>query len=747
MMKQFYLLLNLVLVSFFVYAQDYEITFVGTGEVNTVDTVQIDNLTQCESYIINGSSTLVLTNSFGIEQHGDNSKNTLKIYPNPMKGKGFFSFYAKESGNASIEIYDINGRLLHWEKQHLSEATHTFSIQGLGTGIFLIKVNSNNYSFVGKLISKNQTSESVRIFHKSNSDEYDQIKSQKVMNSVNDIPYNDGDILRFIGKSGKYTAIVTAVPDDNTQIVFNFVECTNYENIDYPTVQIGRQLWMAKNLMSTYYPDGDTIELVEENTYWDSLGGYIPAYCYYENDILNKEQFGVLYNWEAAMDGKASSTNNPSRVQGVCPDGWHLPSNAEWEELMGYIGRDSLSGEDIMETCTDLWNYPNSNVTNSTGFTGLPGGYRADTGTYNYKGEVALFWTSTQSNSMNGRYYGLSSDSLMLAHNIHKNSGLSLRCVKNYEIGTYDDPSMELALVKNNLAFIGDQYDGTKIINLTNFDSIYYITNIPSQGQLWNVVDIDPYVLSIERNGNNSYVLDISNPEMPVVELIVPDAHAGYAITNNNSVFFSRRYEGYIYSEICVDIWNFIDPLNPYQEALVQTGINDEAPTTHKRKIFVWDNYLYITRIPNIGCLIYDISNISSPILVDSIENYAYNIYVNSDFITLFSGKDIAVYSNNVGNISLITSEEDLPISVTGDNQNDYFVWEDNEDGFSLLVRKNSSNILQLISFDSLDETIKLELEHETPTDYIKTFFLDEQYIYIASYTGLIILKRDYMNN
>ncbi len=101
----------------------------------------------------------------------------------------------------------------------------------------------------------------------------------------------------------------------------------------YQTVQIGDQIWMAENLKTTRYADGSDIPLVEGSVEWDALTATGKAYCWYDNSTTNRDIYGGLYTWSAAMNGAASSEANPSGVQGVCPDGWHLPSDAEWKEL------------------------------------------------------------------------------------------------------------------------------------------------------------------------------------------------------------------------------------------------------------------------------------------------------------------------------------------------------------------------------------------------------------------------------
>jgi uncharacterized protein (TIGR02145 family) len=146
----------------------------------------------------------------------------------------------------------------------------------------------------------------------------------------------------------------------------------------------------------------------------------------------NYTTYGVLYNWSAAMNGAASSTTNPSGIQGVCPTGWHLPSDAEWTELTDYLGGTSVAGGKLKETGTTHWTSPNTGATNETGFTALPGGYRYNNGTFYLVGHDGYWWSATEGNATNAwsrhMYDYLSS----VGRNYYdKELGFSVRCVRD----------------------------------------------------------------------------------------------------------------------------------------------------------------------------------------------------------------------------------------------------------------------------------------------------------------------------
>lgn len=222
---------------------------------------------------------------------------------------------------------------------------------------------------------------------------------------------------------------------------------TTVEDIDgnvYETVTIGDQVWMMENLKVTRYADGTAIPLVTSGTSWESEGSSAKrAYCWYENNSGNKNLYGALYNWYAVMRGSASSDDNPSGVQGVCPAGWHVPSDAEWKQLEIHLGmspseadntlhRGTDEGSKLKEAGTVNWHSPNSDATNSSGFTAIPGGQRYDDGRFGDAVKNALFWTATESNSSSAWYRGLAYDAATVRRNAPpKAKGFSIRCVEN----------------------------------------------------------------------------------------------------------------------------------------------------------------------------------------------------------------------------------------------------------------------------------------------------------------------------
>ena len=210
---------------------------------------------------------------------------------------------------------------------------------------------------------------------------------------------------------------------------------TDYNGNIYGTVQIGNQCWLRENLKNTHYADGTP--LIDGTSVIDITGDYLSKYCFsYNNNINNVSTYGRLYTWAAVMNEEPTSNYNPSSVQGICPSGWHLPSDAEWIELTGYLGEFDNSGGKLKESGTAHWLDPNTDATNESGFTALPGGVRFNTGTYQDMNYSGIWWSSTESDEMSANTRGLlyNSGNYVTSFNSNqKDYGFSVRCVKDFQ--------------------------------------------------------------------------------------------------------------------------------------------------------------------------------------------------------------------------------------------------------------------------------------------------------------------------
>lgn len=193
-------------------------------------------------------------------------------------------------------------------------------------------------------------------------------------------------------------------------------------------VTIGTQVWATVNLDVTTYRDGTTIPQVTDPTQWSNLT--TGAWCYYNNNSSSGTTYGKLYNWYAVAGIHDADPNTPNKV--LAPTGWHLPTDAEWTTLTNTLGGIIVAGGKLKATGTSLWDTPNTDATNSSGFSGLPGGFRNFNGTFNGIGYNGNWWSSSETDAT-----GAWNRSLYYRNGIaergdyYKAGGFSVRCLRD----------------------------------------------------------------------------------------------------------------------------------------------------------------------------------------------------------------------------------------------------------------------------------------------------------------------------
>jgi uncharacterized protein (TIGR02145 family) len=301
----------------------------------------------------------------------------------------------------------------------------------------------------------------------------------------------------------------------------NGLTSITYNGYDYNLVEIGGQCWFKENLQTTTYRDGSFISYPDtNNTLWanDTTG----AYTWYDNDSTTyASTYGALYNWHAV--------DNPA---GLCPTGWHVPSDAEWTVLETYLKANgynydgSTTGNKYAKALADtvLWgsdttigavgntDYPS--YRNKSGFSGLPGGYRNASGSSNTIGSIGSWWSSTQKDTFNawGRnlYYFTS---YVDRHGNDLESGVSVRCLKDTgsiqtslkeqkifrDLNIYPNPfttstTIELPSEPHILAIydiVGntvreEQVSGTTTVERGNLTKGVYVIEVRSESQTYS---------------------------------------------------------------------------------------------------------------------------------------------------------------------------------------------------------------------------------------------------------------------
>ena len=424
------------------YTQNYRIIFAGTGASTSIDSVKIENLSQCTSMSLGGSDTLILASSVGINEESHPNDYRLNIYPNPSSGYCSAEFEANSSGNVSILLYDISGKMVLQKKEFINEGPQMFVMHGIHAGVYNLNIESTGYLYTAKLISTASFPDQPAAVNIEPSGGTKMghyllgpttLKDSRKIKSLIYMQYNAGDTLKLTGKSGIYRTVSMLIPNQSQTVTFNFVQCTDADSNHYAVIQIGSQLWMQENLKTTKYRDGSDIPNVTDSAAWGNLS--TGAWCDYHNLPSEGEYYGHLYNFYAVAD-----------TRNICPLGWHVASNHEWNVIEKFLdptvdtnalgGTGHLIGRILKKGCVTRWEYMDSTYgLNAVGFTALCTYYRTATGSWSLapdNNHDGSFWTAT-SHDANSAWFR----SLRWCYNdiyslfSYKRGGSSVRCIKD----------------------------------------------------------------------------------------------------------------------------------------------------------------------------------------------------------------------------------------------------------------------------------------------------------------------------
>jgi len=193
---------------------------------------------------------------------------------------------------------------------------------------------------------------------------------------------------------------------------------TDIDGNVYHTICIGKQVWMVENLKVTRYRNGDSIPKVTGRAKWTIQKE--GAFCNYDNNDNNITAYGRLYNWFAVNDSRH-----------IAPEGWHIPSDDEFNTLINYLGGDSIAGNKMKEPGALHWLAPN-NAANKSGFSASPGGYRNDyDGNFFLQGHNGMLWSATENDTTAWIRIVNNRDASVFRNYACKPSGFSVRCIKD----------------------------------------------------------------------------------------------------------------------------------------------------------------------------------------------------------------------------------------------------------------------------------------------------------------------------
>ena len=442
-------------------AQTITLQFTGRdaiGHYVQLDSVTITNFTRnWQETVFWPDTTLTLQIGTGIEDAGTGGTPSLKLSqnnPNPFSGMTEVELSVADKGKVTLEISDINGRIMEtFQETSLPRGIHHFRV-GLSTaGTYMLTArqrgkvssikmvcnggSSNAIEYVGlsmvpAFVPKSHTTKPFDLGDMMEYEGYAVVNGAEVVSQTVTQPQNASEtvVLRFMGV---VSGDGMPCPDAAT--------VTDHEGNVYSTVQIGGKCWMRENMRCTTSPNGHL-------TAGGNLTSCYVAYYYdYSSSPIPLVDRGLLYNWSGAMDTTATTYISDSFIsrRGICPAGWHVPNDDEWSNLFNYVSNvnayrcndhityiaKSLASKDYWDTFSgNCVPGNNQNDNNATGFSAIPAG--CGNTSFTSSGFETLFWTSTSYNGAFATHYSIAAiRATVYKSDTNKQHGYSVRCIRD----------------------------------------------------------------------------------------------------------------------------------------------------------------------------------------------------------------------------------------------------------------------------------------------------------------------------
>lgn len=383
-----------------------ELTFTAQYQAQYVmlNSIYIENLTQGgDTMLYAGDTLLVLDYETGIPFNNALNEGCFRLsqnHPNPFAEQTVISIFLPQSDRLQLTVSNLLGQKVASYENSMVAGNHSFVFYPGDDKYYFLSASSNGLIKAIKMVNlNNHSGKSCSLSYQVPDKPQSGFKSTM---DINDFGFSLGDLLRFTGFALNpwnisSSDVIEATPAGNENYVFDMSEgipCPGlpaivYEGQTYNTVQIGTQCWFRENL---------NVGMLLNGFYEQSNNGITEKYCY-DNNTSNCDVYGGLYLWDEAMQ----YTTQPE-TQGICPSGWHIPSDEEVCTLTLFIDGtvDCIatvsSGFDVgtKMKSTTLW-YGNGNGTNASGFNALPSGFRYPyQNVFNSSTSTAIHWSSTE---------------------------------------------------------------------------------------------------------------------------------------------------------------------------------------------------------------------------------------------------------------------------------------------------------------------------------------------------------------
>lgn len=387
-----------------------ELTFtsVNNSEYVKLDSIKIMNRTQnCDTVLRSPDTLLLLGTEFGTNEYIEVEKGlqVFQNYPNPVINQTTIQVYVPEKDKVTIVIIDVLGRVIAKTEMEMDRGMHSFSYTPSSTGISFFTTQWKDVTSSISIISSTSQSPDANSLEYIGGEPYESFL--KVDVALQNFNFSFGDTLLYIGYFNTLESGILDAPETNETFTFQFatnIPCpetptVTYQGQIYNTVLIFNQCWLKENLnVGTMIPGGQDMQ---DNS-------IIEKHCY-NNESDSCAKFGGLYQWNEMMH-----YTTHQGVQGICPQGWHLPTDEDWKILEGAV--DSLYG-----IGDQLWDISGANGYNAGrnlkttsgwrwerngpdlyGFSGLPGGYSDEYGSF-FSGitHLGYWWSSTEDDTYN----------------------------------------------------------------------------------------------------------------------------------------------------------------------------------------------------------------------------------------------------------------------------------------------------------------------------------------------------------
>jgi len=421
-----------------------ELVFTAVNNVYyaQLDSIKIINKTQPGDTVLYWPDTVLSFLWVGLEEHYSTG-NSIEVQckPNPVLDQAMITIYLPQEDNIDIHISDLTGKSLIQISNHFQQGQHDFIFTPGSQNLYIISVSNSSTRQHVKIVNRNPEKSAVCTMEYGGSGDGipgDGIPLKKSVNSRSIFLFEPGDELLFKGYVDGIESGILDAPESSELYVFQFatnMPCPGTPTIDYQgrtyhTVQIYSQCWMSQNLNAGVKIWGD-LEQTDN--------GKIERYCLYDK-LDSCEKYGGLYQWREMMD-----YGEEPGCQGICPPGWHIPSQDEWKLLEGATDSDygignpewdlywTMRGSDVGEKLKsrDGWTHQGNGV-NEVGFNATPGGQRSMDAFFGWERRAGNFWTSSKALNNTAWYIDLfhSSDQSGLSNHFYT-WGFSVRCLKD----------------------------------------------------------------------------------------------------------------------------------------------------------------------------------------------------------------------------------------------------------------------------------------------------------------------------